>query len=60
MPPCLKTLLSAGVGEGQRNDTMFHLGILSNTKDIQNLGKVKCISIIKNIFNPPIRCIRKY
>ena len=27
MPPCLVTLLSEGVGEGIRNETMYNLGV---------------------------------
>ena len=53
MPPCLKTLLSAGVGEGQRNDTMFHLGIYLYKRYPKSWqGEMHIYN--KKYFNPPI------
>lgn len=53
IPPCLKTLLSLKVGTGQRNETMFHLGVYLKKRFEKN-WKTKMLSYNSKYFDPPL------
>lgn len=55
MPPCLVTLLSEGVGEGIRNETMYSLGVyLKKRFSEDDLWKKKMNHYNIKYFKPPI------
>jgi len=55
MPPCLVTLLSEGVGEGIRNETMYNVGVyLKKRFSEDDLWKKKMNHYNIKYFKPPI------
>ncbi len=55
MPPCLVTLLSEGVGEGMRNETMYNLGVYVKKRFSEDdLWKKKMNHYNIKYFKPPI------
>jgi len=55
MPPCLVTLLSEGVGEGMRNETMYNVGVyLKKRFSEDDLWKKKMNHYNIKYFKPPI------
>ena len=53
IPPCLKTLLSNKVGEGSRNEVLFHLGVYLKKRFDKN-WQSKMMEYNKKYFDPAL------
>lgn len=52
-PPCLQTLVTLGIGEGERNTTMFNIGVFVG-KAYPHNWREALIDINKRFCNPPL------